>query len=516
MVEGHYSSVVGRWVVVTVVALACAFGAGCTDHARTAPAVGPDIPGVEFPALPAIDPRVMRVGSAVKSPWNGLPRSLPNGLRLKLDRCELRAPGQWLVDGHVVLPKGAHGVDATLGLGFGHGDVSQTAWVHNVTFSGSGRFAVTLPGEQVHGRGPRHPYDDAASHCEARIWSASVPTTTQGAFVAPTPARRPFVYEAPADSIQALGIGAPLGHRQDPRTISLYTVWAGTRSAITEVWVPVVAGARPALLSVRPSRPSCTAISVRSGPADGDDAKQVTVTTRMGCDAPSDDDQGIIETHDAVKGAPGFTWGRPAYPDTPDVARRTIGKYDVWVQGGAAVERDRVAHIAATLATRRNLATTGEPVPARPPTLDAAVAKYLDAHTGLTERARFRYRDGWMVFVEDNGSSWNYHLLRAGHVANGWWTDASEGGGGSQDRCFVGPSASNNANGDNFAYVIAGNPRWTIQGFVDGRWRTVDSTNGVLFEDGTVPDPPAFPGRARPIDATGKVPACFLAENPSG
>jgi hypothetical protein len=33
-----------------------------------------------------------------------------------------------------------------------------------------------------------------------------------------------------------------------------------------------------------------------------------------------------------------------------------MGPYDVWVQGGASVARDRVAHIAATLTTRRNLA----------------------------------------------------------------------------------------------------------------------------------------------------------------
>lgn len=501
-------------MVVAVAALSCAFGAGCTDHVRSEPAVGPDIPGVEFPALPPVDPRVIRVGSAVKSPWNGLPRSVPNGLRLKLDRCELRAPGQWLVDGHVVLPKGAHDVDATLGLGFGHGDVSQTAWVHNVTFSGSGRFAVTLPGEAVHGRGPRHPYDDSASDCDARLWSASVPITTQSAFVAPTPARSPFVYEAPADSIQALGIGARLGHQQDPRTISLYSIWSGARSTITKVWVPVVAGERPALVAINPPRPRCTTISVDIGPDADDSTTRITVTTRMNCEAPPDDG-GVVNTHEPVQGAAGFTWAHTADQGTVDIARRTIGPYEVWVQGNVG-QRDRIARIAATLTTRRNLATADKPVPARPTTLDAAIAAYLDDHDGLTERARFHYGDGWMIFLEDAGSAWNYRLLRAGHVESGWWVDGSADSGGSQTRCFIGPSLSG-ANGSrgSYGFSMAGDPSWSIQGLVDGRWRTIASTHGVAFIDGSFPDgldhSATFPGQQRPVDATGHVPKCVLA-----
>jgi hypothetical protein len=163
------------------------------------------------------------------------------------------------------------------------------------------------------------------------------------------------VYTAPADSIQALGVGAPLGNAEDPRTISLYTVWADKRSAITKAWVPVVAGERPALLAIKPSHPSCTTIAVGIGPADGNPANQVTVTTRLHC-GPKDDDQSSVDTRQPVAGAPGFTWWRPAYPDTPLIAARVAGPTTVWVQGGSAVAQSTVARIAATLTTRRNLA----------------------------------------------------------------------------------------------------------------------------------------------------------------
>jgi hypothetical protein len=201
------------------------------------------------------------------------------------------------------------------------------------------------------------------------------------------------------------------------------------------------------------------------------------------------------------------------------MARRTGGPYEVWVQGGRGVALERVARIAATLTTRRNLATTGHPPPARPPTLDAVIAGYLAEHKGQHERARFHYRDGWMIFFDfvQRGGQWNYRMVRAGEIAGGWWIDASNaGGGGTKQRCFEGPGVSTSADGDRFAWAITGDPRWTIEGLFDGRWRTVPTVNGVLFVDGTVPDPTRFPGKPRPIDASGQVPACFLAEHPNG
>jgi hypothetical protein len=261
-----------------------------------------------------------------------------------------------VVQGRIVVPNGKHKVSATLGFGFTHGDVGQQTWGRRVTFAGSGEFALVLPGQEVRGTVPRAPYDDAASSCDLNFLASSLPIASPIAFAKPTGARTPFTYSAPADSIQAFGIGAPLGKPTDARTISLYTVWSGRKSAITKAWVPVVAGQQPALQGIKSAQGSCTMITIGIGPDDGEAANQVTVTTRMNCGDLGDDQRPVVDKHEPVAGAPGFAWGRPSYPDDPDIARKTFGAYDVWVQGGANVARDRVAHIAAALTTRRNLA----------------------------------------------------------------------------------------------------------------------------------------------------------------
>jgi hypothetical protein len=197
---------------------------------------------------------------------------------------------------------------------------------------------------------------------------------------------------------------------------------------------------------------------------------------------------------------------------------------ETWVQGGSSVARATVARIAATLTTKTNVARPTAPLPNRPARLDIAVTLYLRRHPGMTARAHFAYRGGVMVFIENgaytgSNRAWNYRLLRAGPSVSDfrWWMQDNGGGGGGQDRCFTGPTlATGEAGLDRYAFAMAGDPRWTIQGFVDGRWRTVPTSNGVLFEDGTVAHPVAFPGRVRPVDTTGHVPACYLAEHPSG
>ena len=330
---------------------ACHGDSGATERSSTAPSV----PEVEFP-VPTLDPGVMKVGAATRTSTGSPVGPLdPSGLRVQLDRCMLRGPGERVVNGRVVLPKGAHDVAATLELALDYGvgaGVDERSWRHRVTFSGSGSFAVVLPAipigsyEQVPGLvDPRTPYDDAARGCVATVLSASVPVATQRVRIEASIAREPFVYSAPADSIQALGIGAPLRDKQDARTISLYTVWTDRRTAIPKAWVPVVAGQRPALLSIAPSHPWCTTIRIGIGNFGDvrefpEDPGWITVTTRLNCGAP--DDGTLFDTHEPVEGATGFTWAQ-TFNGLPDVARRTIGPYEVWVTGGSAITRERLA-----------------------------------------------------------------------------------------------------------------------------------------------------------------------------
>jgi hypothetical protein len=509
-----YGSGVGKWGVGALAAISAVGIAACSGGAGPA-RIGPGVAGVRFPVVTKVDPGVMDVGAVPTARTHDFPRTAPGGLRLTLDRCELRAPGIWTFSGRVAVPRGKHKATATLDLGFLNGDVGRSTWAHRVTFSGSGPFAVAVPGPQPPEGDPRRPTDDGVSNCDAGILAASVPVATVRASVAPTATPAPFMYQAPGGSIQAFGIGAPLGKPYDPRTISLYAVWSGARSVISTVWVPVVRGERPALVGMGSSNTPCAKISVAIGPSDGDPATQITVTTGFDCGAPADDPESLVETHKPVAGAHGFTWARPAYPGDPEVARlQTNGTKEIWVQGGRSIARATVAHIAATLTFASNSAVPTTPPPERPQLLDSAVTGYLREHPGLTERARVRYRGGWMIFVEDGAGSkpdtaWNYRLLRAGHAYAGWWIEKETAGGG-QQRCFDGPSyTTGNVGQDRYAFAMTGDPHWTIQGFVDGQWRTVPTTNGVLFDDLTVPHPAPFPGRLRPVDTTGHVPPCF-------
>ncbi len=503
----NYGAGVGKWGVGFLVGI-CAVGAvACSSGSPTA-REGPHIGGVRFPTAATVDPGVMKVGPAPSSGTrHGLLSATPDGMRVTLDECDLRAPGDWFFAGHVALPHGKHDVTATLDLGFANGDVGRSTWAHVVTFTRSGRFEVAVPGPAAPEGDARRPTDDGVSGCNAFILAASVPVARDGGFVAPTAAHVPFVYRAPVGSIQGFGIGAPLDQPNDPRTISLYTVWSGARSAVPNVAVPVVAGERPALVGMGSATDPCSTVSIAIGP-DDDSAHQITVTTGFDCGAPRDDPETLLETHEPVAGAHGFTWAHPRSHGDPDVARRTNGTEEIWVQGGAAVARTTVAHIAATLTAAVNVAT--QPPAGRPALLNNAVTDYLRDHPGWNERARFHYRGGWAIVIESAGrASWNYRILSAGHAFSGWWSD-SLGGGGGQSRCFDGPSSSmGNEGQDRYAFSIAGYANWTIQGLVDGKWVTVPTTHGVEFVDATAPHPVAVPLRERPVDATGHVPPCF-------
>ena len=508
-----------RWGAA-VVAIACAAGLSACDHARHAPkplAVStPVAPGTAFVA-PVVASGAVRVetGDApqVRSPQM---RFADDGLHVELDRCELRAPGLFVVTGTVTLPRGAHDVPGALSFGIRHGDVGNGFWGRRVTFLRSGAFAVvaqaTFRSRTTDDRFPRTPTDDEGPcFADATSTAVAVDRSALNATVTVTGGR--FDYRAPAGSIQALAVAAPLAQPEDPRTISAYTVWAGARVPITTVWVPALPGEPPALLKVQPASPHCAQITVGAGIRSTVSAR-IEVVTRRDCGEPRDQ-QGYTDTRTPVPGAAGFTWLRTSVPGSPIVAARSDGDVDVWVEGATRAD---VARAAGTLATRRNLAVTPAPA-ARPATLDAALRQYLAATPGWSERARFHYRGHWMVVAaegEHGGSEtpWNYALLEMGTIADGWWLERATSGGGAGG-CFSGPQLSAAQSGDEYAWSVARDPEWSIQGFVDGRWQTVASTRGVTFVDSTDPNHPQYAGRQRPLDASGHVPACFAAENPT-
>jgi hypothetical protein len=484
--------------------------------------VGPKLDGVVFPDLAPVDPGVMKIGAAVtgRRPYRP-PRVAAEGLAYALDSCELRAPHQWVVRGHVGLPRGQKRVTATLVLGSSRGDLGYSGWVHHVTFVRSGRFAVAADLSATNSE-TRDRYDDSISSCEIQVDDASVQiaraTTKKWGGVHGRATTKPYVFTAPADSIQALGIGAPLAHSEDPRTISLYAVWSGDTADLADAFVPQLPGERVALVRLRTAKDSpCTQIDVEVG-GTNQPSRQVTVTTALDCDAPNDLEP-LDVSAERVQGAAGFVWARGRYPDAPPVAVRSIGAVEVRVGANLSAPPSRVARVASSLVQRRNLARPRSPKPTRPKTIGAALAQLVAKHPGLTELARFPYRHGWMIFYEnatpsEPGMTWEYSLAYAQRVHTGWWVDGGHGGtGGQGPRCFNGPSVSTAPpTGDAYAYAIAGRPSWGIEALVDGVWRAVPTKHGVAFVDLTARDHDVLPGRLRPVDEGGHVPACFAAE----
>jgi hypothetical protein len=118
-----------------------------------------------------------------------------------------------------------------------------------------------------------------------------------------------------------------------------------------------------------------------------------------------------------------------------------------------------------------------------------------------------------MVVFFDAGTS-TYALERAAPSSVGW-SLTDEGGGGGVT-CFTGSNWSmGNAGADLFAYSIARDPTWTLEGRVDNRWQPIASTNGVGFVDRTGNKPWTFPMDQRPVDHNGRVPDCFWHDNPT-
>jgi hypothetical protein len=487
------------------IALVCSVvGCGSGSDPPRGTRVGPTIPGVTFPVLPFVDTGVFELGPRTRFPSlaeHGT--TARDGMRYEVESCELRAPEHWVVRGRVTLPAGVHQATAVLTVSMAQGDMASGVLARRLTINGSGRFAVAY----VVPRRGVDSIDDRFGDCAVEIAKPSVP-------VAPRELERlhsadagaihePYLYTAPRGTLQALGIGAPLGHREDPRTQSLYTTWAGQSAALDHAYVPAMAGERPALSGLHAAKDSpCTGIDVS--------LRDVAVSTSRDCDEPTSDSPKLTDL--PVAGAHGFVWASSPLSQRRMAVRR-IGRETIVVrESNGEPSEGRIAQVASSLVTRRNMAIA-KAGPARPATLDAAVDQIVRKHSGVTERARFRYRDGWMIVFEgplatDNQAKVSYTLSRAAKLASGWWVERGGGGSGTDAPCFTGKIGVGGLD-DRYSFAITGDPKWGIEGEVNGTWVPVPAVNGVAFVDRTVAHPKEIPVNLRPVDQTGRVPVCW-------
>jgi hypothetical protein len=115
-------------------------------------------------------------------------------------------------------------------------------------------------------------------------------------------------------------------------------------------------------------------------------------------------------------------------------------------------------------------------------------------------------------FEADSNTAWTYTFVQARELSSGWWISNGGGGGGSEVRCFSGPIYVGGGD-DRYTFAIAGDAQWGIEGNVNGVWQRVATRNGVAFVDGTVEGVQQLPAKLRPVDQSGRVPACFAREN---
>lgn len=463
---------------------------------------------------------MLEVGPEVDQHASSFGSQATNGLEYGLTQCERRAPGVWVVRGRVELPDADSRVEGVMSISMWHGDTGDWGWGrHRVVFAGNGDFALAI--ENPHSP-DRYGFDSVDS-CSIDVSSDQVPVAESAIgfehYLDPTAQLSPFVYEAPEDSVQALGIGAPLNDQSDPRTVSLNAIWSGKVAELEQVWVPDLPGELPALVELHQTPDSpCAEAWVQVG-ALGDG--RVTVTTAYACDAPGELPR-LVTSGQPVEGADGFEWvSEPSECelDSCFVARRREGLAEVRVSGASDAGQERVALVAAALVARRNLARPSV-APTRAATLDEAVARISAKFDGTVERARFGSGDRWFVVFDgpladdDAPAPWVISVVRAGRVATGWWIEKAGGGGGSSTRCFVGPISMGGPDdvlGERaVTFAATGDPRWTIEGKVGGVWRDVPTTAGVAFQDRTDPESLSIPAELRPLNEHREVPGCSV------
>lgn len=471
---------------------------------------------VAFPELHPVDPGVLSDVVFITSDeqYSDLFDSLAveasaapgAGTALELSECRLRAPGRWVYRGTATLPEGVESARVGVYLNETRGDLG-TGFPLVATVTGPGDFAIAVDRTTL--GDPDRPFtmfDDSFGSCSltiARADGAAVPSAS-GA-LEPTRVETPLRWTAPADSIQALGMGAVLGDRTDWRLSWAYSTYLGERLPFATLWLPPEGGYSLSRWNVD-EETACRFLVVES------DTEQIVFSTDCdwGLDLASGERTALAGW--VIASEPG---GRPGIATERD---------GVIIQlqpaGSAEVDIAALVDIAATLTPFRNVGYSPEAPPlGASEDLEAAVAAVLDAG-GWTERGRFRLGDGWIVVATRIGESDEgeaagriYAVVgefRARRIGSGEWVVTDNGGGGGSDFCLRAwgsgdPEAS-------YFVAFTAEPDWTIQVRRDGTWQDLPAVDGFYARVGG-PDEVEFETPLRALDGDGRVVRCSTEGN---
>ena len=332
-----------------------------------------------------------------------------------------------------------------------------------------------------------------------------------GDFADVTASSVPIDYDAPAGSVQALGIGARMD-RRDAAFAWAYFVWSHELSPFAELWIPPP-GSQQFRLSdpSDPDDPDCLAFQYAIG--------ETLVEQSAGCARL----RGISD--DPVPDADGFRW---AYSDPDRRYRTAVLIRDTFRLVVSDSDADRAAAVAASLRPVRSVVVDPDAL-APPPSL----AEVVDAGRlrlkaegefgpigDFNERARVDH-DGITTIAYtghyahpcSNCENGVLALLDVYKSDGRWRYDV--GSGGSFDDCVsVGGGWSRGVGAQ--VRVVTADPRWTIEVLDPAAWAPIHTADGVWIQD--YPDKPADDYTPRVIvhDAQGAVVSCLASATPPG
>lgn len=221
------------------------------------PTLEPPEPGVAAEVVVMVHPGVDPGSEAAISfrekarDWVGVqPDS--DGLRLRFEGCQVRAPGEWVFEGTVEVPSGMEGATVGLAPTVCRSDVCEGS-LYEARFSGSGRFALghstafslvrdSVAGDPT-GRRPPSVYRtmDRGS-CGLELSWSDVPVAGfeggSAGLQEPDLAAEPLTWEAPEGTVQSLGSGVILADPDDPRTTWAYHTWLQVHMPFELVAIP--------------------------------------------------------------------------------------------------------------------------------------------------------------------------------------------------------------------------------------------------------------------------------------
>lgn len=279
------------------------------------------------------------------------PQTDPDGVRIRLQTCAHHAPGHWRLDGQVELPRGVGSTVAGLEFSQTETDMIRPAGLFQVTFSGEGDFTMehtTSLFQQDDDSLLLDPSLDWAEECVLRTLWSEVPFSDVWAEIPAEHQRTPLWSPEPG-SVQALGVGADLADRNDPRLLWAHLAWAEEPLPFERIWAPrLESGIRAVALRYHPDA-ACPHVTTSLLTGEG----PVTVIQGESCDMAA-----LLgsEPVDAgpVPGADGFRWLRN---ESELLAWVEDDLYQVFVQAEAP---ELVEEVSAALESYANVPTGDE------------------------------------------------------------------------------------------------------------------------------------------------------------